>query len=440
MFERFTDQARRVVVLAQEEARLLNHNFIGTEHLLLGVLHEAEGLAAQALTELGVTLDAVRAEVRSIIGEGERAPTGHIPFTPRAKKVLELSLREALQLGSDYIGTEHLLLGLIREGEGVAPQVLVKLGSSLDEVRETVITLYEQQPPEEREEQSRAQGERAREREESSGVFEPRFPMPGFLARRGFARATSARPARPFVQYTEAGLASVRTPVRPGPVVDRPAESERLLAVLARRERNNVVLVGPSGSGKSALVRGVVQTLGTDRAPAALADAEVIELDLAALRAGAGRIGRRGGPAIALVEDLDLLLRADDLSGGRLVTALASLADADSPLIVTASAEAIEHLEQGFPTLATRFEPVEVAEASGPHTFAVLELLRPALQEFHGVTIEDAALTAAIELAPQLRRARVLPGGAVDLLDAATARAAVARSAVVGEEQVRDAA
>ena len=141
MFERFTDRARRVVVLAQEEARLLNHNYIGTEHILLGLIHEGEGVAAKALESLGISLEAVRAQVEEIIGHGGQAPSGHIPFTPRAKKVLELSLREALQLGHNYIGTEHILLGLIREGEGVAAQVLVKLGADLRRVRQQVIQL-----------------------------------------------------------------------------------------------------------------------------------------------------------------------------------------------------------------------------------------------------------------------------------------------------------
>ena len=141
MFERFTDRARRAVVLAQEEARLLNHNYIGTEHILLGLVHEEQGVAAKALTDLGVSLEAVRAEVKEIIGQGESAPTGHIPFTPRAKKVLELSLREALKLGHNYIGTEHILLGLLREGEGVGAQVLVKLGASQDRVRRQITQL-----------------------------------------------------------------------------------------------------------------------------------------------------------------------------------------------------------------------------------------------------------------------------------------------------------
>ena len=141
MFERFTDRARRVVVLAQEEARMLNHNYIGTEHILLGLIHEGEGVAAKALESMGISLESVRQQVEEIIGQGQQAPSGHIPFTPRAKKVLELSLREALQLGHNYIGTEHILLGLIREGEGVAAQVLVKLGADLNKVRQTVIQL-----------------------------------------------------------------------------------------------------------------------------------------------------------------------------------------------------------------------------------------------------------------------------------------------------------
>jgi len=151
MFERFTDRARRVVVLAQEEARMLNHNYIGTEHILLGLIHEGEGVAAKALESLGISLEAVRQQVEEIIGQGQQAPSGHIPFTPRAKKVLELSLREALQLGHDYIGTEHILLGLIREGEGVAAQVLVRLGADLNRVRQQVIQLlhgYQGKEPE----------------------------------------------------------------------------------------------------------------------------------------------------------------------------------------------------------------------------------------------------------------------------------------------------
>ncbi len=167
MFERFTDRARRVVVLAQEEARMLSHNYIGTEHILLGLIHEGEGVAAKALESLGISLEAVRQQVEEIIGQGQQAPSGHIPFTPRAKKVLELSLREALQLGHNYIGTEHILLGLIREGEGVAAQVLVKLGADLNRVRQQVIQLLHGYPGKE----PAATGAGQQEREVAAGIL-----------------------------------------------------------------------------------------------------------------------------------------------------------------------------------------------------------------------------------------------------------------------------
>jgi ATP-dependent Clp protease ATP-binding subunit ClpC len=255
MFERFTDRARRVVVLAQEEARLLNHNYIGTEHLLLGLLREQQGMAAHALESFGMSLEVVRAEVLEIIGVGELAPTGHIPFTPRAKKVLELSLREALQLGTDYIGTEHLLLGLIREGEGVAAQILVKLGNTLGGLRAAVIAIYEEHPERFREQPPQFAGrsggpaERAEAAEsEGPGGGLPRLPLPGFLGRRSANRAATASVVREYA----AGL--WRTPARSAdPVLPRPAETEQLLAALVRRERNNVLLVGPSGSGKRRL-------------------------------------------------------------------------------------------------------------------------------------------------------------------------------------------
>lgn len=177
MFERFTERARRVVVLAQEEARTLNHNYIGTEHILLGLVHEGEGVAAKALESLGIALEGVRQQVEEIIGQGQQAPSGHIPFTPRAKKVLELSLREALQLGHNYIGTEHILLGLIREGEGVAAQVLVKLDADLDRVRREVNRLISDsgEGPEPAEAGARPQAATATTLT-SSGPTSPRAP------------------------------------------------------------------------------------------------------------------------------------------------------------------------------------------------------------------------------------------------------------------------
>ena len=214
MFERFTDRARRVVVLAQEEARMLNHNYIGTEHILLGLIHEGEGVAAKALESLGIALEGVRQQVEEIIGQGQQAPSGHIPFTPRAKKVLELSLREALQLGHNYIGTEHILLGLIREGEGVAAQVLVKLGADLNRVRQQVLQLLSG----------------------SSGME----PAEGGSAGRGEgAQVASSLVLDQFGR----NLTQLAREGKLDPVIGREREIERVMQVLSRRTKNNPALI-----------------------------------------------------------------------------------------------------------------------------------------------------------------------------------------------------
>ena len=434
MFERFTGQSRRAVVLAQEEARLLSHNYIGTEHLLLGLLRENESMAAQVLGEMGVSLDAVRAQVVEIVGTRATAPSGRIPFTPPAKKVLELSLREALQLGTDYIGTEHLLLGLIREGEGVGAQILVRLGQDLDSVRQAVITIYEQYPPDPERERRDPPGDRpvATPAELASGTG-PRPPLPGVLQSRRTGRPGSASASR-----EEYGPGVIHPLVRPNdPVAPRPVETELLAAVLARREHNNALLVGPVGSGRSALVRGLAQELAAGRGPASLGDAEVLKIGLPALFIGAERLARRGSSPILLFEDLDLLLGADKSSGNsRLILGIASFAEAAEPLIVTATPQAREKLAALFPTLVARFEPVELPEADAALTLEVLRLLRPALQEFHKIVIEDAALTAAVELAPRVVGGRALPGGAMVLLDAAAARLTPWRKREGGETLV----
>ena len=216
MFERFTDRARRVVVLAQEEARMLSHNYIGTEHILLGLIHEGEGVAAKALESLDISLEAVRAQVEEIIGQGQQAPSGHIPFTPRAKKVLELSLREALQLGHSYIGTEHILLGLIREGEGVAAQVLQKLGADLNRVRQQVIQLLSGFQGKE----SAASGAPTQGDAPSSSLVLDQF-------------------GRNLTQAAREGKLD--------PVIGREQEIERVMQILSRRTKNNPVLIGEPG-------------------------------------------------------------------------------------------------------------------------------------------------------------------------------------------------
>ncbi|MDX6325980.1 MAG: ATP-dependent Clp protease ATP-binding subunit ClpC, partial [Nocardioidaceae bacterium] len=254
MFERFTDRARRVVVLAQEEARMLSHNYIGTEHILLGLIHEGEGVAAKALESLGISLEAVRAQVEEIIGQGQQAPSGHIPFTPRAKKVLELSLREALQLGHNYIGTEHILLGLIREGEGVAAQVLVKLGADLNRVRQQVIQLL-----------SGFQG-----KETAAAGTAPEGAPSSSLVLDQFGR-----------NYTQAAREA-----KLDPVIGREKEIERVMQVLSRRTKNNPVLIGEPGVGKTACVEGLAQAIVRGDVPETLKDKQIYSLDLGALVAG----------------------------------------------------------------------------------------------------------------------------------------------------------
>src|SRR6478736_832444 len=255
MFERFTDRARRVVVLAQEEARMLNHNYIGTEHILLGLIHEGEGVAAKALESLSISLDGVREQVQEIIGQGQQAPSGHIPFTPRAKKVLELSLREALQLGHNYIGTEHILLGLIREGEGVAAQVLVKLGADLNRVRQQVIQLL-----------SGYQGKE----QVQVGANDQAQPQGGSQILDQFGR-----------NLTQAARDS-----KLDPVIGREKEIERVMQILSRRSKNNPVLIGEPGVGKTAVVEGLAQAIVKGDVPETLKDKQIYTLDLGALVAG----------------------------------------------------------------------------------------------------------------------------------------------------------
>ena len=307
VFERFTDRARRVVVLAQEEARLLNHNYIGTEHILLGLIHEGEGVAAKALESLGISLEAVRSQVEEIIGQGGSSPSGHIPFTPRAKKVLELSLREALQLGHNYIGTEHILLGLIREGEGVAAQVLVKLGADLSRVRQQVIQLLSGYSGPGAASSGSAPGDKAGATSGGQGGDSPS----GSLILDQFGR-----------NLTQLAREATRPGHRP-----RPRDRARH-AGLSRRTKNNPVLIGEPGVGKTAIVEGLAQAIAGGDVPETLRGKQIYTLDLGALVAGSRYRGdfeerlkkvlkeiRTRGDIIIFIDELHTLVGAGAAEG-----------------------------------------------------------------------------------------------------------------------------
>src|SRR5204862_532765 len=294
MFERFTDRARRVVVLAQEEARLLNHNYIGTEHILLGLIHEGEGVAAKALESLSISLEAVRSQVEEIIGQGQAAPTGHIPFTPRAKKVLELSLREALQLGHNYIGTEHILLGLIREGEGVAAQVLQKLGADLNRVRQQVIQLLSGYT-------GKGEGQPGEQQPQGSMVLDQ------------FGR----------------NLTQLAREAKLDPVIGREKEIERVMQVLSRRTKNNPVLIGEPGVGKTAIVEGLASKIVKGDVPETLKGKQIYTLDLGALVAAANLADRYISDRFLPDKAIDLIDEAGSRMRIRRMTAPPNVREVD---------------------------------------------------------------------------------------------------------------
>ncbi len=409
MFERFTDRARRVVVLAQEEARLLNHNYIGTEHILLGLIHEGEGVAAKALESLGISLEAVRQQVEEIIGQGGSSPSGHIPFTPRAKKVLELSLREALQLGHNYIGTEHILLGLIREGEGVAAQVLVKLGADLSRVRQQVIQLLSGYSSS-REQQTTSPG---------GGSGQP--PQTGSLVLDQFGR----------------NLTQLARDKEVDPVIGRHTEMERVMQVLSRRTKNNPVLVGEPGVGKTAIVEGLAQAIVAGDVPETLENKQLYTLDLGALVAGSRYRGdfeerlkkvlkeiRQRGDIILFIDELHTLVGAGAAEGAIDAASILKpmLARGELQTIgATTLDEYRKHLEKDA-ALERRFQPITVEEPSLAHTIEILKGLRECYEQHHRVNITDQAVVAAANLADRYISDRFLPDKAIDLIDEAGSR------------------
>ncbi|MGD9791983.1 MAG: Clp protease N-terminal domain-containing protein, partial [Acidimicrobiia bacterium] len=395
MFERFTDRARRVVVLAQEEARLLNHNYIGTEHILLGLIHEGEGVAAKALESLGISLEAVRSQVEEIIGQGGQSPSGHIPFTPRAKKVLELSLREALQLGHNYIGTEHILLGLIREGEGVAAQVLVKLGADLSRVRQQVIQLLSGY--------SGPQGGKEAPSSAASGN-----PAAGKEST-GEDKGGSA-----VLDQFGRNLTQAARDKKLDPVIGRVREIERVMQVLSRRTKNNPVLIGEPGVGKTAVVEGLAQKIVANDVPDTIRGKQLYTLDLGALVAGSRYRGdfeerlkkvlkeiRTRGDIILFIDELHTLVGAGAAEGAIDAASILKpmLARGELQTIgATTLDEYRKHLEKDA-ALERRFQPIKVEEPTVAHTIEILKGLRDRYEAHHRVTITDQALVAAANLA-----------------------------------------
>ena len=411
MFERFTDRARRVVVLAQEEARMLNHNYIGTEHILLGLIHEGEGVAAKALEGMDISLEAVRAQVEEIIGQGQQAPSGHIPFTPRAKKVLELSLREALQLGHNYIGTEHILLGLIREGEGVAAQVLVKLGADLNRVRQQVIQLL-----------SGYQGEK-----NQAGA-------PGQAEGTPSTSLVLDQFGRNLTQAARDGQLD--------PVIGRAQEIERVMQVLSRRTKNNPVLIGEPGVGKTAVVEGLAQNIVKGDVPETLKDKQLYSLDLGALVAGSRYRGdfeerlkkvlkeiRTRGDIIIFIDEMHTLVGAGAAEGAIDAASILKpmLARGELQTIGATTLDEYRKYIEKDAALERRFQPIQVNEPTLAHTIEILKGLRDRYENHHRVTITDAALVAAATLADRYVSDRFLPDKAIDLIDEAGARLRIRR-------------
>src|SRR5687767_11506430 len=407
MFERFTERARQVVVLAQDEARALKHNYIGTEHILLGLLREEEGLAARVLESLDITVEEVRAQVARIVGQGDEVTTGQIPFTPRAKKVLELALREALSLGHNYIGTEHILLGLVRENEGVAARILLDFDADAEKIRNEIIRMLS--GPGRRQQGG---GPQSGEKSKSSKLLD-QF-------------------GRNFTKQAAEGKLD--------PVVGRQTEIERIMQILSRRTKNNPVLIGEPGVGKTAVVEGLAQRISSGQVPELLKGKQIYSLDLAALVAGSKyrgefeerlkkvmkEIGQRGD-IILFIDELHNLVGAGAAEGAIDAASILKPALARGELQTigaTTLDEYRKYLERDS-ALERRFQQIRVEEPSIEDTVQILRGLRERYEQHHKVKISDEALEAAAELADRYISDRFLPDKAIDLIDEAASRARI---------------
>jgi ATP-dependent Clp protease ATP-binding subunit ClpC len=406
LFERFTERARQVVVLAQDEARALKHNYIGTEHILLGLLREEEGLAARVLESLDITVEEVRAQVARIVGQGDEVTTGQIPFTPRAKKVLELALREALSLGHNYIGTEHILLGLVRENEGVAARILLDFDADAEKIRNEIIRMLSGPG---RRQQGAAAGAAGGERAKSSKLLDQ------------FGR----------------NLTKLASDGKLDPVVGRQTEIERVMQILSRRTKNNPVLIGEPGVGKTAVVEGLAQRISTGNIPELLKGKQIYTLDLAALVAGSKyrgefeerlkkvmkEIGQRGD-IILFIDEIHNLVGAGAAEGAIDAASILKPALARGELQTigaTTLDEYRKYLERDA-ALERRFQQIRVEEPSVDDTIQILRGLRDRYEAHHRCKISDDALDAAAQLADRYIQDRHLPDKAIDLIDEAASR------------------
>ena len=420
MFERFTERARQVVVLAQEEARTLKHNYIGTEHILLGLLREEEGLAARVLESLDITVERVRAQVVRIVGSGEEVTSGQIPFTPRAKKVLELALREALSLGHNYIGTEHILLGLVRENEGVAARILLDFDADSEKIRNEVIRMLS--------------GPGGRRSGSGSGSSSGAAASSGSGA--GAAAGEGKKSSKLLDQFGR-NLTKLASDGKLDPVVGRETEIERIMQILSRRTKNNPVLIGEPGVGKTAVVEGLAQRIINSDVPELLKGKQIYTLDLAALVAGSKYRGEfeerlkkvmkeitQRGDIILFIDELHNLVGAGAAEGAIDAASILKPALARGELQTigaTTLDEYRKYLERDS-ALERRFQQIRVEQPSTDETVQILRGLRERYEQHHKVDITDEALQAAAELADRYIADRQLPDKAIDLIDEAASR------------------
>jgi len=401
MFGRFTERAQKVLMLAQEEARRLTYPYVGTEHLLLGLIREGEGIAAKVLQGMGIELEIVRREVEKIIGKGGAVVVGEIGFTPRSKKVLELSFEEARSLGHNYIGTEHLLLGLIKEGEGVAAKVLENLGAGLPSVRQQVIEML-------------------------SGFMNP-----------GGQPKEPAQTNTPSLNEFSRDLTVLAREGKLDPVVGREKEIERVIQVLSRRTKNNPVLIGEPGVGKTAIAEGLAQRIQQGNVPETLLNERVVTLDLASVVAGTKFRGefeerlkkvmdeiREAGNIIIFIDELHTLIGAGAAEGAIDAANILKPALARGELQcigATTLDEYRKHIEKD-PALERRFQPITVDEPTPEEALAILRGLRDRYEAHHRVKITDEALDAAVKMSDRYITDRFLPDKAIDLIDEAASR------------------